>query len=121
MYSKSEYTIESVSVSGRPSVRPSVYTITLENYMHVNPKLSPQYCLIDISVEFEDEKDRPRNSWVILKILKNHQTTPEEGYIDLKKKIFSQNYLKYIWIDATFNADSESDISSTERRIIWKK
>ncbi len=31
VYSKSEYTIESVSVSGRPSV----YTITLHNYIRL--------------------------------------------------------------------------------------
>ena len=46
VYSKSEYTLESVSVSVRPSVRPSVYTITFErrvrsrwNFLHSSGSL----------------------------------------------------------------------------------
>ena len=63
VYSKSEYTLESVSVSGRPSVN----TITFErrvrlwwNFLHSN-------CLINISVEFEDENNSSRICWVTAK------------------------------------------------------
>jgi hypothetical protein len=43
-----------------------------------------------------------------------------------RKKYFSQNYLKHIWIDSVFNADSEYDIGfepnrSFLRNIAWKK
>ena len=38
----------------------------------------------------------------------DHPWRGVQGY--LKKKYFSQNYLKYIWIDSVFNADYEYDI-----------
>jgi len=51
-------------------------------------KVSTQFSLINVSVEFEDEKDPSRNGWVIEKIVIIDQTIPEGGYRDLKKKNF---------------------------------
>ena len=53
-------------------------------------KFCTQNDLINISVEFEDEKDPSRNGWVIEKIVIFDQTIPEEGYRDFfsKKNIF---------------------------------
>ena len=52
-------------------------------------KFCTQNDLINISVEFEDEKDPSRNGWVIEKIVIIDQTIPEEGYRDFfKKNIF---------------------------------
>jgi hypothetical protein len=56
VYSKSEYTLESVSVSGRPSV----YTIIPERLNPIDVKFCTQYYLIKISVEFEDEQNSSR-------------------------------------------------------------
>src|ERR1700722_9902710 len=64
VYSKSEYTLESVSVSVRPSVR------IHDNSSKAHPivmKFCTQNCLINISVEFEDENDWSRPSRVIAK------------------------------------------------------
>ena len=100
--------LKSVSVS----VRPSVYPITLQKSERLTGNFFAQVCLMNISVEFEDENDRSRNAWDIVKILKSNPAIPEGEYRDFfKKKILSQNYLKYIWIDSVFNADSEYDIS----------
>ena len=75
-------------------------------------KFCIQNCLINISVEFEDENDPSRNDWVIKKIVIIDQTIPEGGYRDFfSQKLFSQNYLKHIWIDSVFNVDSEYNIS----------
>ena len=87
MYSKSEYTLESVSVSGRPAVR------LHDNFWKAHPiglKFCTQNCLINISVEFEDENDPSRNDWAIEKIVIIDQTIPEGEYRDVffKKKIF---------------------------------
>ena len=94
VYSKSEYTIESVSVSGRPSGR------LHDNSSQLHPielKLCTQNCLINISVEFEDENDPSRNDWAIEKIVIIDQTIPEGGYRDFFfEKNLSQNYLKHI-------------------------
>ena len=60
VYSKSEYTTrigQCVRPSGRPSVRPSVYPITLQKRERLTEKFFAQLCLINISVEFEDEND----------------------------------------------------------------
>ncbi len=57
VYSKSEYTLESVSVSGRPAVR------LHDNFWRNKPivmKFSTQYYPMNISVEFEDEHDSSR-------------------------------------------------------------
>ena len=52
-------------------------------------KFCAQNCLINISVEFEDEKDPSRNGWVIEKIVIFDQTIPEGEYRDFfKKNIF---------------------------------
>ena len=53
-------------------------------------KFSTQFSLINVSVEFEDEKDPSRNGWVIEKIVVIDQTIPEGGgYRDFfKKNIF---------------------------------
>jgi hypothetical protein len=60
VYSKSEYTLESVSMSGRLH----------DNSWKTNPidvKFCTQYYLIKISVEFEDEQNSSRIYWVIAK------------------------------------------------------
>ena len=82
MYPKSEYTLESVSVSGRLHDRSSqLHAIEL--------KFCAQNFLINISAEFEDEKDPSRNGWVIEKIVIFDQTIPEGGTgIFFQKKIF---------------------------------
>ena len=57
VYSKSEYTLESVSVSGRLH----------DNFWKNSPivmKFSTQHYLINISLEFEDEPNSPRIYWV---------------------------------------------------------
>ena len=79
MYSKSEYTLESVSVSGR------LHDNSLQIHS-IELKFCVQNCLINISVEFEDEKDPARNGWVIEKIVIIDQTIPEGGYRDFFKK-----------------------------------
>ena len=82
VYSKSEYTIESVSVAVRLH----------DNSSQLHPielKFCTQNSLINISVEFEDEKDPSRNGWIIEKIVIFDQTIPEGGYRDFfKKNIF---------------------------------
>ena len=88
-------TLDSVSVSVRPSVR------LHDNFRKESPivmKFSTQFNLMNISVKFEDEKDPSRNGWVIEKIVIFDQTIPEEGYKDLfsKKKLFSELFTTYI-------------------------
>ena len=60
VYSKSEYTLKSVSMS----VRPAVNTIAPEKTHPIVMKFLPQLYLINISVEFEDELNLPRISWI---------------------------------------------------------
>ncbi len=60
VYSKSEYTIESVSVSVR------LHDNSSKAHLIVM-KFCTQNCLINISVEFEDENDSSRNGLVIAK------------------------------------------------------
>jgi hypothetical protein len=109
VYSKSEYTIESVSVSVRPSGR------IHDNSSQLHPielKFCTQNCLINISVEFEDENDPPRNGWAIEKIVIIHLTIYDGGYrVFFQKTNFPENYSKHIWIDSVFRADSEYDIN----------
>ena len=85
-------------------------------------KFCTQNDLINISVEFEDEKDPSRNDWVIEKIVIFDKTIPEGGYRDFfQKKYFSRNYLKHIWLDSVFRADSEYDISFESNRSFLTK
>ena len=53
-------------------------------------KFCTQNCLINISVEFEDENDPLRNDWVIEKIVIIDPFIPEGEYRDLffKKNVF---------------------------------
>jgi hypothetical protein len=81
--------LKSVSVSGRPSVRPSVYPITRQKSERLTGTFFAQVCLMNISVEFEDENDRLRNAWAIVKILKSNPAIPEGEYRDFfQKKYF---------------------------------
>ena len=70
MYSKSEYTTK-IGLCVRPAVRPSVYPITPEKFERLTKIFLSQVRLINISVEFEDEKDRLPNGQDIVKLLKN--------------------------------------------------
>jgi hypothetical protein len=65
VYSKSECTIESVSVP----VRPALNTITLQRIIWLWWNFSTQNCLINISVEFKDDNDSPKICRVIAKSL----------------------------------------------------
>jgi hypothetical protein len=118
VYSKSEYTLESVSVSGRPSV----YTITLHNYIRLSWNFVHRIVSSISREREEDEKDLSRNGWVIEKIVIIDPTIPEGGTgIFFQKKYFSQNYLKHIWIDSVFKADSEYDIRFESNRSFLTK
>ena len=70
------------------SVRPSVYPITPEKFERLTKIFLSQVRLINISVEFEDEKDRLPNGGDILNIQKVHPMSPEGEYRDFKKNIF---------------------------------
>ena len=86
-----------------------------DNFWKESPiamKFSTLFSPNNISVEFEGENDRSRNGWVIEKIVIIDQIILEGEYRDFfQKKYFPHNYLKHIWIDSVFNADSEYDIS----------
>ena len=119
MYSKSEYTLESVSVSVRPSVRLHDNSSQLHS---IELKFCAQNCLINIS------RERRRWEWSVNKWLsyrKNCYYWPDhpwgrvQGFF--QKKYFSQNYLKHIWIDSVFKADSEYDISFESNRSLLTK
>ena len=95
MYSKSEYTTkigQCVRPAGRPSVRPSGRLHdNFRKESQIVMKFSTQFSLINVSVEFEYEKDPPRNGWVIEKIVIIDQTIPEGGV-----QGFFQNYSQHI-------------------------
>ena len=118
VYSKSEYTTR-IGQCVRPSGR------LHDNSSQLHPielKICAQNCLSNISVEFKDESDPSRSDWAIEKIVIIDPTIPEGGYRDFfQKKYFSQNYLKHIWIDSVFNADSEYDISFEPNRSFLTK
>ncbi len=57
VYSKSEYTTKIGQC-----VRPAVYPITRQKYERLTGIFFAQVCLMNISVEFEDENDRLRNA-----------------------------------------------------------
>jgi hypothetical protein len=85
VYSKSEYTLESVSMAVRPAGRLHDNSSQLHS---IELKFCAQNCLINISVEFEDENTPSRNGWVIEKIVIIDQTIPEGDYRDFFQKIF---------------------------------
>jgi hypothetical protein len=58
VYSKSEYTLESVSMAVRPAGRLHDNSSQLHS---IELKFCAQNCLINISVEFEDENTPSRN------------------------------------------------------------
>ena len=98
-------------------VRPAGRRHDNSSQLHpIELKFCAHNCFINISVEFEDEKDPSKNGLVIGKIVIFDKTTPEGGYRDFFKKCFSQNYPQHIQIDSVFNADSESDISFERNR-----
>jgi hypothetical protein len=83
VYSKSEYTAKIGQC-----VHPSVRLFDNSSQLHsIDLKFCAHNCLINIKVEFEDEKDSSRNGWVIEKIVIFYQTIPEEEYRDFFKKI----------------------------------
>ncbi len=71
-------------------VRPSVRLHDKSSQLHsIELKFCAQNCLMNISVELEDEKDPSGNGWVIEKIFIIDQTIPEGGYrVFFQKKIF---------------------------------
>ena len=92
MYSKSEYT--RIGQCVRPAVR---LHNNFPKESQIVMKFSTQFSLINVSNEFEGEKDSSRNGWVIEKIVIIDQTIPEGEYGDfLKKKYFFQNYSQHI-------------------------
>jgi len=74
-----------VCPAGRPSVGLSDNSSKIRA---IDRKFFAQVCLMNISVEFEDENDRSRNAWDIVKILKSNPAIPEGEYRDFQKKIF---------------------------------
>ena len=59
-------------------------------------KFCTQNDLINISVEFEDEKDPSRNGWVIEKIVIIDQTIPEGGGRGGYRDFFKKNIFRKI-------------------------
>ena len=90
VYSKSEYTTKIGQC-----VRPAGRLHDNSSQLHSSElKFCAQNCLINISVEFEDEKDPSRNGWVIEKIVIIDQTIPEGEYRDFFKKT---NFRRIVW------------------------
>ena len=93
-------------------VRPAVYTITLHNYIRLSWNFVHR---IVSSISRSSSKMRMiRQEMTELSKKLSSLARPSlmEGTgIFFQKKYFSQNYLKHIWIDSVFNADSEYDIS----------
>ena len=115
VYSKSEYTIESVSVSGRPAVN----TITLHNYIRLSWNFVHRILL---SIFRSSSKMRMiRQEMTELSKKLSSLTRPSLRGIFFQKKYFSQNSLKHIWIDSVFRADSEYDISFESNRSFLSK
>ena len=94
VYSKSEYTTR-IGQCVRPAGR------LHDNSLQLHPialKNCAQNCLINISVEFEDENDPSRNGWVIEKIVIIDPFIPEGEYRDFfsKKIFFSELFKTYM-------------------------
>jgi hypothetical protein len=109
-------------VSVRPSVRPSVYTITLHNCIRLSWNFVHR---IVLSISRSSSKMRMiRQEMTELSKKLSSLTRPSlrgGTGIFFQKKYFSQNYLKHIWIDSVFNADSEYDISFEPNRSFLTK
>jgi hypothetical protein len=86
-------------------------------------KFCAQNCLINVSRE-KKKMRKIRQEMAELSKKLSLLTRPSlrggTGFF-FQKKYFSQNYLKYIWIDSVFNADSEYDISFEPNRRFWTK
>ena len=118
VYSKSEYTIESVSMYGRPAV----YTITLQRLIRLSWNFVHR---IVSSISRSSSKMRMIRQEMAellkkLSLLTRPSLRGSTG-IFFQKKYFSQNYLKHIWIDSVFNADSEYDIRFESNRSFLTK
>jgi hypothetical protein len=86
-----------------PSVRPAVRLHDNSSQLHsIELKFCAQNCLINISVEFEDEKDPSRNGWVIEKIVIIDQTIPEGGTGIFFKKSFFLLIIRNIYKSTQF-------------------
>ena len=118
MYSKSEYTTK-IGQCVRPAVRlhDNSFTITSDWAEILYTELSHQYL------------GRVRRwEWSVKKWLsyrKNCHYWPDRPWGGVQgffqKKYFFQNYLKHIWIDSVFNADSEYGISFEPNRSFLTK
>ena len=115
--SKSEYTTRIGQC-----VRPAVYTITLHNFIPLSWNFV--YRIVS-SISRSSSKMRMIHQEMAelskkLSLLTGPSLRGGTG-IFFQKKYFSQNYLKHIWIDSVFNADSEYDISfEPNRRFLTK-
>jgi hypothetical protein len=108
VYSKSEYTTRIGSVSGRPAV----YTITLHNYIRLRWKLVDRIVSAISRSSSKMRMIRQELAELLKKLsLLTRSSLRRSTGIFFKKKFFSQNYLKHIWINSVFNADSDYDIS----------
>jgi hypothetical protein len=113
VYSKSEYTIESVSVA----VRPSVYTITLHNYIRLGWNFVHRTVSSTSRSSSKMRMIRREMAELSKKLSLFTRPSLRRGTgIFFQKKYFFQNYLKHIWIDSVFRADSEYDISFESNR-----
>ena len=93
-------------------VRPSVYTITLHNYIRLCWNFVHR---IVSSISRSSSKMRMIRQGLAelskkLSLLTRPSLRGSTG-IFFQKKTFSQNYLKHTWIDSVFSADSEYDIT----------
>jgi hypothetical protein len=103
-------------------VRPSIYTITLHNFIRVCWNFVHR---IVSSISRSSSKIRMvRQEMAELSQKMSLHCWPllrgVQGNFFIKK-YFSQNYLKHIWIDSVVNADSEYDISFEPNRSFLTK
>ena len=117
MYSKSEYTTRIGQC-----VRPAVNTITLHNYIRLSWNFV--YRIVSSISRSSSKMRRIRQEMAELSKKLSLLTRPSlrgDTGIFFQKKNFSQNYLKHIWIDSVFKADSEYDISFEPNRSFLTK